>query len=414
MNARIAKQRAALVLDQPFFGVLALRLRVVEDTGCETFWVNGIDLGYNPDYLGSLTDLELRGIIAHEVLHVANGHCWRRGERDSKRWNDACDYAITPVIRDAGLVLPIGVLDDARFHGKSAEEIYRHLAAEDRQPPPSLPSDGADEGSASEDESNSSSESDDDEEGENEDGEGQPVGAESAEHRDDAPNPCGEVRPYPDSDAVQQEAAWQVAVLQAVKAARMHGSLSGSLQGMVELAVQPVVDWRAWLMRFAQQYAPTDYSYTLPNRRYTHLGLYLPALRQEAMGELVFVRDASGSVFDATQAAFAAEIQAVVDAVQPERLIVLDCDTRVTQAQTFERGDSVELEPIRGGGGTSFVDPFVHLAREGIEPACLVYLTDMQGEFPSVPPQYPVLWASTTPIARLRPPPFGEVVEVLD
>ena len=38
MDPRISKQRTALVLDQPFFGALALRLKVVEDPSCKTFW----------------------------------------------------------------------------------------------------------------------------------------------------------------------------------------------------------------------------------------------------------------------------------------------------------------------------------------------------------------------------------------
>jgi hypothetical protein len=53
MDPRISKQRTALVMDQPFFGVLALRLKVVEDATCKTFWVDGESLGYNPAYLAT-------------------------------------------------------------------------------------------------------------------------------------------------------------------------------------------------------------------------------------------------------------------------------------------------------------------------------------------------------------------------
>jgi predicted Zn-dependent protease len=81
IDPRITKQRTELVLSQPFFGALALRLQVLEDPSTETFWVDGVCLGYNPGYLASLNDLEVRGVLAHEVLHVANGHCWRMGAR---------------------------------------------------------------------------------------------------------------------------------------------------------------------------------------------------------------------------------------------------------------------------------------------------------------------------------------------
>jgi predicted metal-dependent peptidase len=176
----------------------------------------------------------------------------------------------------------------------------------------------------------------------------------------------------------------------------MRGKLPGDLQAMAGEAVRPVVDWRAVLHRFAQQSSPSDYSFAAPNRRYLHLGFYLPSLHTPAIGDAVFVRDSSGSVFDETQAQFDAEILAVFHSLKPARLVVMDCDTRVTQVQIFERGDSPEIKPVRGGGGTA-----------------LVYLTDMVGRFPTVAPHYPVLWASTTPLARARKAPFGETMEVI-
>jgi predicted metal-dependent peptidase len=210
-----------------------------------------------------------------------------------------------------------------------------------------------------------------------------------------------------------KEAEWKVAVVQAAKAAQMRGKLPGDLQAMAGEAVRPVVDWRAVLHRFAQQSSPTDYSFAAPNRRYLHLGFYLPSLHTPAVGDAVFVRDSSGSVFDETQAQFDAEILSVFHTLKPARLIVMDCDKRVTQVQIFERGDSPEIKPVRGGGGTAFTDPFNRVAADGLNPAFLVYLTDMDGAFPATSPHYPVLWASTTPLTRARRAPFGEAVEVI-
>jgi predicted metal-dependent peptidase len=425
MDPRISKQRTALVLDQPFFGALALRLKVVEDASCSTFWTDGESLGYNPAYLGGLNDLETRGVLAHEVLHVANGHCWRQGDRDPTLWNDACDYAINPIVLDAGMLLPKGVLVDARFKGKSAEEIYGILAQEKRQrqkqqgngkqdggkpdahsgqQPASQPAqqDGAPGGSSLPQSSNAN-------------GTNTPSGKSGPGASPNAVPSCGEVREYVGDDRPLKEAEWKVAVLQAAKAARMRGALPGALEAMATDAVEPVVDWRPLLHRFAQESSPTDYSFAMPNRRYLHMGLYLPSLNEPAVGDAVFVRDSSGSVWDETQAQFAAEIIAVNAGVRPRRLIVMDCDRRVTQVQIFERGDAVEFDllPVRGGGGTSFIDPFDRLAKEGIRPAFLVYLTDMEGSFPDEAPDYPVLWASTTPLKRARKAPFGEVIEVI-
>ncbi|MGP8486054.1 vWA domain-containing protein [Paraburkholderia fungorum] len=423
MDARISKQTTALVLDQPFFGALALRLKVVEDPSCKTFWTDSVSIGYNPSYLSQLNDLQTRGVLAHEVLHVAGGHCWRQGDRDPDLWNDACDYAINPIIIDAGMQLPKGVLIDARFTGKSAEEIYGILAQEKR----SREKQRQEQQGQGQQDSGKPAGKSGSQPGVPNGGSSPPQSANGANTPSANPDPsasppshdsafsCGEVRQYVADDRARQEAEWKVAVHQAAKAAQMRGGMPGALQGMIAQAVEPAVDWRPILHRFAQDSSPTDYSYAMPNRRYLHLGLYLPSLHELAVGDAVFVRDSSGSVWDETQAQFAAEIVAVNDGVRPRRLIVIDCDTRVTQMQIFERGDAVdfELQPVRGGGATSFVEPFRRLAEEGIHPAFLVYLTDMDGHFPDEAPSYPVLWASTTPLKRAKKAPFGETVEVI-
>jgi predicted metal-dependent peptidase len=420
MDPRISKQRTSLVLDQPFFGALALRLKVVEDPSCKTFWTDSVSIGYNPAYLAGLNDLETRGVLAHEVLHVANGHCWRQGDRDPDLWNDACDHAINPIIVDAGMLLPKGALMDVRFRGKSAEEIYGILVHEKRQKQKQQQQgkgqqDGGKPGGQSDQQPGDptgGSSPPRSANGANTPSAGSDPAASANANADPAPS-CGEIRQYVADDRAKQEAEWKVAVHQAAKAAQMRGGMPGGLQGMIAQAVEPAVDWRPILHRFAQDSSPTDYSFAIPNRRYLHMRLYLPSLHEPAVGDAVFVRDSSGSVWDETQAQFAAEILAVNDAVRPRRLIVMDCDTRVTQIQTFERGEAVDLQPVLGGGGTSFLDPFRRLADDGIHPAFLVYLTDMDGRFPDEGPSYPVLWASTTPLRRARQAPFGEVVEVI-
>ena len=409
MEPRISKQRTALVLDQPFFGALALRLKVFEDPSCETFWTDGVSLGYSPAYLASINDLEVRGVLGHEVLHAANGHCWRIGDRDPDLWNDACDYAINPIVLGAGMLLPGKPLVDSRFKGMSAEEIYAVLAQERREAQKSGQGAASPQGGGSDAAGSQPDPSQEQIDPQSANGANTPQGGQSPGRAQS----CGEVRQYRGEDQPLQEAEWKVAVQQAAKAARMRGDLPGDLQAMVQQAVEPIVDWRAVLHRFAQQASPTDYSFAMPNRRYLYMGLYLPTLHDSAVGDAVFVRDSSGSVFDETQSQFAAEIMAVNASLRPRRLIVLDCDTRVAQMQIFERGEPVDLLPVRGGGGTAFIEPFRRLSSEDISPAFVVYLTDTFGSYPDEEPPYPVLWASTVPLSRANLAPFGEMVEVI-
>ena len=118
------------MLDHPFFGSLLFRLKGRECRSIQTMATDGVSLYYNPDFVETLNAATLAGTLAHEVMHPALHHHVRRSGRDPKRWNMACDFAINPLLVDAGLNLPEGVLLDNRFRGMSAEQIYNLLESE--------------------------------------------------------------------------------------------------------------------------------------------------------------------------------------------------------------------------------------------------------------------------------------------
>src|SRR5665213_1081564 len=130
---RIQKARTTLLLDHPFFGSLLFRLKGRENRSIATMATDGVSLYYNPEFVDTLNSATLAGVLAHEVMHPALQHHVRRSGRDPRRWNEACDYAINPLLLDAGLSLPEGVLVDHRFSGMSAEQIYNQLQTEAEQ-----------------------------------------------------------------------------------------------------------------------------------------------------------------------------------------------------------------------------------------------------------------------------------------
>src|SRR5215469_12849449 len=129
-SGRIQKARTALLLDHPFFGSLLYRLKDRESRAIKTMATDGVSLLWNPEFVETLTAATLAGTLAHEVMHPALHHHLRRSGRDPKRWNVACDYAINPLLVNAGLKLPEGVLVEDRFRGMSAEQIYNLLESE--------------------------------------------------------------------------------------------------------------------------------------------------------------------------------------------------------------------------------------------------------------------------------------------
>ena len=128
---RIQKARTALLLDHPFFGSLLFRLGARALSSIETMATDGVSLYFNPEFVETLSSAELMGTLAHETMHPALQHHTRRGGREPRRWNMACDFAINPMLVDAGLPLPKGVLLDNRFRGMSAERIYNLLEWEE-------------------------------------------------------------------------------------------------------------------------------------------------------------------------------------------------------------------------------------------------------------------------------------------
>ena len=360
---KIIQARANLVLDECFFGTLALRLELKEDPTCKTFWTDGHYLAFNPAYVESLTLAECQGVVSHEILHVSNGHCWRRDGRDKKRWNLAADFAIDPVIVAARMRLPDGGHIDPSLDGLSAEEIYAR-----QQPPP----------------------------------QGQ-TGNEG-----DRDFGCGEVRDCEDEDAATQEAEWQVAVIQAAQAAKAQGKLPAGIERLVEEIRRPKIDWRATLRRFVQTCAKRDFTWRRPNRRYVASGLYLPALQSEQMPPMAIYWDTSGSRdYEEARAECAAEIASIIEEVKPERTYVIYGDTQFQHADEFEPGDEIKFNP-KGGGGTDFSWIPKYIEEQGIEPACLICITDGLGVYPTKEVCYPVIWVMTTDCE----PPFGECIKI--
>jgi len=373
MNARqaLTVARTQLVLRHPFFGMLALRLRLVERTDLpfKTMGVDGTNLYYDPDFVARCPRARLMAAVGHEVLHCALEHIGRRGAREPLRWNMAIDYATNLILADAGLDVDREKwLYNEKFKDMTAEEIYNLL--------PPQQSDDNDNGGGS--------------------GGGQGI-------FDDHMPASG----TPEEQQAQAH-SWKTATVQAAQAAAARGKLPGALQRLVDEMLEPQVDWREKLAKFMHAgKGYQNYNWMTPQRRMLVHGLVLPAMDGKQMGTIVAVSDDSGSIGAKELQALASEINGISISTQPERLIHISCDAAVNHVAEFSPTDTFVMES-KGGGGTDFRPPFDYIEKHDIAPQCLVYLTDGYGPFPAEPPAYPVLWVMTTDVV----PPWGEHVRI--
>ncbi len=122
-----------LLIESPYYGYLANRVRYQEDKSVVTILTSfeqGPIMKYNPDWLNTYNKLQRKGILVHELLHLALLHFLRRDGREAIRWHLACDLAISELM-DPDLVEQTKLTTQAMFvetglvmPSKARAEVY--------------------------------------------------------------------------------------------------------------------------------------------------------------------------------------------------------------------------------------------------------------------------------------------------
>lgn len=384
----ISKARAQLIISNPFFATLALRLDVRPDPRASTLATDGKSLLFNTAWINAQRPENMPGLIAHEAMHVALGHAFRRRSRDHARFNRACDHAINPLLKESGFALPPSGLSVAKpvYPGMSAEQIY-----------PLLPEQESGAGA----------------------GQGEPGGPGSLPDYGgqgcviDATGDDG--KPLSEAERDQAEREWKVALLQAAQAAKAQGKLPGCLESLADSVRAPQVDWRAVLREFVRTVAAGDYSWRKPNHRHLAAGHYFPSLWSEETGPIAMGVDTSGSVSQAELDAVCAELNGCLDTARPESVHVVYCDAQVHGHEVFKPDDWPVRMAAKGRGGTDLRAIWPYLDQHEVNPACVIVTTDMElcvRDLGDEPP-FPVLILSTGRSEPMDGPlPFGTLVKV--
>lgn len=381
-------QRILLLLDSPFFGVLAVHLQEREMTsdiektlGVPTCGTDGRYLYVNPEWVKKLSEPEKLGLLCHEVLHNALGHIfpWRRAGRDARIWNAAGDYAINLLVKEAGLTLPTGGLLDNKYKDLSTEQIYDIIyknAEKIKVPIMDI------------------IESNDTGEQEKSEGEGKGEGEQK-----DGKN-GGTLK---ELSSKELEEKWKELIVNAAIQAKGQGKLPAGVERLVHDLLFPKLPWQVLLANIFSEIMRDDYDECQLDQRFISQKIYLPDLYSEGVKVTVGI-DTSGSIGEDDLKNFLSETFGILNSRNVTSIRLLACDAAVHFDKEVEKFDEMPMK-IGGGGGTDFRPIFDAL--EDKPPAVCVIFTDLAGTFPEETPRYPVIWVSTDSNATA---PFGTIV----
>lgn len=392
---KIIKARVALQKTHPFFSYLALHLQPIE---CETqkpgskepvtgpqVPTMGVDnrgnMYYNPDFVNKMTQDEVKGVVCHEVMHIALEHLRGLKGKDVKVSNVAQDIVINDIILENQLQLPRegllphnheiminGNIKIVKIDKKPWEQVYHELEKK-------LPKEkqyGFDDHMRDGDD----------------DGKGDPKDGKGADGKD-----------------------WKQIINEGYAYAKLQGKAPAGLDRYVDELNYPKLNWRQMLQKFIVREIPYDFSYSRPSKRSLACGVYMPSVTRESL-EIGVALDTSGSMSPKDLKECLSETVGIVKAYSNVKLTVVTCDAEVhTVGEVTSEEDVANLE-IKGGGGTDFIPVFKWIEENKPQMRLVIFFTDGFGSFPESAPQVKTLWCITQGGLELDKIPFGESVNL--
>lgn len=393
----------------PFFGILALYFRYEIDESIDTAGTDGKRIIFSPKFLDELTISELNWVLAHEIMHVANGHLRRTGSRRPDVFNYAADFAVHSILKDfenESFKMPKEGLYDVKYKGWAVEQIYDDLYEQ-------MGKDLDKKDKMREELAKQMLDNHDiwgkPKDGNNERGKGDGEGKEGG----------GESGGKQEEEISEEE--WNQRMLNAAKvaSAKSCGKNSSFLNKLLAKLTPPKKDWRTLLQEFI---IPEifDYSFNPPDKRFQFgSDCLIPDFNDtdDAVKNIVFYIDISGSMSDKDISEVYSEVVGALSQFSNMSGYLGYFDTSVHSFKKFEDvSDILENKP-HSGGGTEFrvcfeyihkLDKNFEIDKEDI--SGIVLLTDGYCGFEKcekLAEGIPVLWVMTE---NIDPAPFGSTI----
>lgn len=414
-----------LLSQHPLYGVVFLFLNKIQDRKMNTMGVGitrRIDMAlyYNPEFVLSLSNLELRGVLKHEALHILLHHILRRFHRGSHPYIDnlASDMAINSHLTD--------IPDWAIFPNHAPFNFPEHQATEwyyeSMLKNPNEYFDTKDNklrikypGSGKPGKSKNP-------------GSGDPSDSDSPSEGGDPTNPVSDE--YKESGLIGEHGRWDECeediidkklrniASEAIKAQAAKGwsSIGTDLAKQIIEANKPVVNWKKEIRYFINKFIKIgkNKTHSRINRREQSLKKYRPpslkeisfnpGVTKDYQSRILVAIDTSGSVSDPEISLFLGEINGMYTLAHIDVILF---DTQVCSQPTHISKKITKFD-IAGRGGTDFT-PALRFAEKNHYDG-VICLSD--GIFP-IPTRenlsLRVLWCFTQ---ERDIPPYGKLVKI--
>jgi len=381
IDERMTKAKIWLLTKRPWFGQLSCYLNLIENKFIPTA---GIDLRgnlyYNPEWCNKLTDEQLRGLLCHEVLHLALQHIPRCGDRDPLIWNISADLKVNmEIMHDQNKALPPSAVvpnqynTNYNFDGgkisnvqeKSAENCYTIMRKAMKTPPT----------------------------------QDMDLIISSNDPNDKKKLEGAGIKPVSAAEAAGLGRDWQSRVYSASQMAK--GDMPAGVARELFKLEHSELPWHNIIKQRLRKLA-VRHSWKKPSKRY--LPWYFPGRTKNEGVKVVAIIDTSGSMSKGQITKALSELYGLMRAFHFLELWVMDCDAQVYEGKKVQMHELSKLL-LSGGGGTDFRPGFNWVKKElNNDVDSLLFFTDLYGDFPKEKPPYETFWITDTKDTK---PPFG-------
>lgn len=415
MPEQISKVCVKWQTDSPFFAEFLLRLTYKNDPGVGTMAIGmhnrRIMLWYSPEFMEGLKQIQIEGLLVHEIMHILHRFHDRLGTRDKQIFNvaqDACinEIVLKTTIANRRLQLPENGVDieDIREMGYKgdviSEPVYDFLY--EKADKISISSSGGGDQCQSCSGSGGNS-------GENGEEDCPSCGGSGKEKNEPGKKKLSTTDNH---DYQKQLSEIDKQVIEEVinnAKTRSYGNISGNMVGEIkELIKTKSIPWKRKLAMFLARYVNEpggiyENTWSKRNRR----SLPLPGIRKKSK-KLVVTVDTSGSVGNDDIQRFFGQIEKLVK--DYSSLTIIEWDTQIQHVYQYKKGDWKKIK-VHGRGGT-YIQPLYDYVKENLRTTSVVInFTDGYFDWNVEHYSIPTIWAF---VNNEMTAPFGKTLLIKD